>query len=101
MGDPAETFESVVDWLQANYASYRFFVERDLVWTVQLRLIDLIAKSHPSHRVYNDYPILPGRRRSLSADIAVGGSILLRLGMVISVYVVLGGSALAIAGMRK
>jgi hypothetical protein len=42
-----------------------------VVWTVQTRLIKVIADNELPYRVFNDYPMLPGKRRSLSADLAI------------------------------
>jgi hypothetical protein len=65
--NPADLFEQTFSWLQEHYAEFRFFTERDIVWTVQNRLVDLIRTAKVECRVYNDYPMLPGQR----ADIAI------------------------------
>jgi hypothetical protein len=64
-------FLGALDWLQANYGAFTFFVERDIVWTLQLRLRDMLKEAGVDLRVYNDYGILPGERRSLSTDLAL------------------------------
>jgi hypothetical protein len=28
---------NALEWLKENYGRFRFFVERDVVWTIQLR----------------------------------------------------------------
>lgn len=66
-------FISSLDWLRINYSTFRFFVERDIVWTIQTHLIQEIAQAGLSLRVFNDYGILPGSRRSLSADLVLIG----------------------------
>jgi hypothetical protein len=66
-----DLFDDALEWLKENYGSFRFFVERDVVWTVQLRLLEVIAKQNLSFQIFNDYPILPGSRRSLSADLVI------------------------------
>jgi hypothetical protein len=71
MSTPVELFEEALDWLRANYANRRFFCERDIVWTVQKRLLELIATGNQPYQVFNDYPMLPGMRRSLSADLVI------------------------------
>lgn len=64
-------FENAIAWLRENYAAFQFFVERDVVWTLQKHLISQIKEQSLPYRVFNDYPILPGRRRSLCADLAI------------------------------
>jgi hypothetical protein len=66
-----ELFEERLDWQRVNYPHFRFFVERDVVWTTQLHLSELIQAGGQPYRVFNDYPILPGSRRSLCTDIAL------------------------------
>jgi hypothetical protein len=58
-------------WLRERYSDQRFYTERDLVWTVQRRLAGEIAQQGLPYRVFNDYPMLPGPQRSLSADIVL------------------------------
>jgi hypothetical protein len=72
-------FERAVDWLREHYGQFEFWVERDLVWTVQTRLRLIISEDHLPYEVFNDYPLLPGTRRARSADLVirhVGGQIL-------------------------
>jgi hypothetical protein len=57
--------EEAVDWLRANYGRFEFWVERDLVWTLQTRLRTVITECGLPFIVLNDYPMLPGPRRSL------------------------------------
>jgi len=66
-----ELFREAMDWLRENYASFRFYTERDVVWTVQERLRRDIEERGLPLRVFNDYGVLPGKRRSFSADLAV------------------------------
>jgi len=63
--------EEAVDWLRANYGRFEFWVERDLVWTLQTRLRTVITERGLPFIVLNDYPMLPGPRRSLSADLVL------------------------------
>jgi hypothetical protein len=67
----ATLFEDVIAWLQEHYDEFEFWVERDLVWTVQSRLRQMIAEQHLPYRVFNDYPLLPGARRARSADVVI------------------------------
>ena len=48
-------FERAMAWLQENYAARPFFAERDVVWTVQLRVRELIAEARLPYRVFNDH----------------------------------------------
>lgn len=65
--------KSSLDWLRSNYSTFCFFVERDIVWSIQTHLLQEIAKAGLSLRVFNDYGILPGSRRGLSADLVLIG----------------------------
>ena len=60
-----------MSWLIENYDCFDFFVERDVVWTLQKWLTNIIREKHLPLRVFNDFPMLPGRRRSLSTDLAI------------------------------
>lgn len=71
MHTPEQLFDEALVWLRDHYTEYRFFVERDLVWTFQRRLQDQIHDLGLPYRVFNDYPMLPGSNRWLCADIAL------------------------------
>ena len=58
-------------WLRETYAEHGFAVERDLVWTLQRRLVRQAAEDGLDVRVFNDYGVEPGARRHLSADIVL------------------------------
>ena len=73
MKTATELFEEALKWLRRNYVRFRFFAERDVVWTVQVRLMEAIEQERLPFRVFNDYPMLAGKRRSLSADLAILG----------------------------
>jgi len=62
---------SALDWLQQNYGTFTFFAERDIVWTLQLKVRGLLQEAGLAVHVFNDYGILPGNRRSRSADLAL------------------------------
>ena len=75
----AALFEDTVAWLQQHYGTFEFWVERDIVWTVQTHLRELVADRGLPWMVLNDYPMLPGSRRSRSADLVIrdaGGKVL-------------------------
>ncbi len=71
MMEAAVVFESAIEWLRDNYSSFGFVAERDIVWTLQKHLKEALRENGLSHEVFNDYPMLPGKRRSLSADLVV------------------------------
>jgi hypothetical protein len=71
MNSAIEIFLGSIDWLRSSYTQFQFFVERDIVWTVQTYLTDTIDRYGANFRVFNDYGILPGQRRRLSADLAI------------------------------
>lgn len=58
---PAELFEYTLEWLKQHYSGYRFYAERDVVWTVQTRLNREIEKRGLPYRVFNDYRVAPRR----------------------------------------
>ena len=70
----AKLFWDAIDWLRESYSQHQFFVERDVVWTVQKRLIDEISRQDLPYRVFNDFPVLKGNRRGISADLVLLGA---------------------------
>jgi hypothetical protein len=68
---PYQLFDQSLDWLRQSYPTFRFYVERDLVWTVQTRLVQQIERLCLPYQVFNDYAMLPGVHRSLSADLVI------------------------------
>jgi hypothetical protein len=68
-----EIFEGSLGWLKETYRQHAFFVERDVVWTIQLALNREIERRGLPFRVFNDYAIVkgPGGRRGLCADLAI------------------------------
>lgn len=67
----ANLLEEAIAWLQERYDEFEFWVERDLVWTLQSRLRQMIKERSLPFSVVNDYPLLPGARRALSADLVI------------------------------
>lgn len=59
---PTELFESAINTLREEYSTHRFFMERDVVWTVQLQIIGDIERLGLPYRVFNDYDIGVGRQ---------------------------------------
>ncbi len=57
MNDAKQLFWEAIDWLRESYFEHRFFAERDIVWTVQKRLIDEISRKDLPYRVFHNYTI--------------------------------------------
>lgn len=64
-------FTEAMDWLRQHYEQFEFWVERDVVWTVQTHLRQLVAERGLPYQILNDYPMLAGARRVLSADLVI------------------------------
>jgi len=62
----AELFEDAISWLRENYGDYRFFTERDIVWTVQTHIIKLIEKHNLAYRIFHNFRILPRKTTDLA-----------------------------------
>jgi hypothetical protein len=59
-------FENAISCLQENYTDFRFFTERDMVWTVQTHIIKLIEKQNLAYRIFHNFPVLPGKTTDLA-----------------------------------
>jgi hypothetical protein len=80
MNEAARLFEETIAWLRETYDERPFYVERDLVYAVQVHMWEMVRERRLDWEVFNDYPMLPGPRRAFSADLAVrdaSGSVLL------------------------
>ncbi len=64
--EATELFEEALRWLQREYKEYKFFAERDIVWTVQLRILQEIERAGLSYRVFNDHTMWRGVRADLA-----------------------------------
>ena len=72
MDKAIKLFEETFSWLKANYWSFRFFTERDIVWTVQKNLIERIEKENLPYKIFTDFPIMKGKKGvNLCADIVI------------------------------
>ena len=71
--DAAALFEDAMDWLRDSYVEHRFFVERDVVWTAQLRLLREAEHAKLPCRVLNDYTLFERIRPDLA--ILDGGAV--------------------------
>jgi len=59
-------FEDALEWLRSDYDTY--WCERDVVFTLQRHLFEVVPSGW---QVFNDYPMIPGSRRALSADLVL------------------------------
>ena len=66
-----ELFENTIAWLKEHYGEFRFFAERDVVWTVQKQILREIESHCLPYRVFNDYTIVLGKSCSRSADLVI------------------------------
>lgn len=58
-----EVFNCTLIWLQKNYFTFQFYVERDIVWTIQQHVLQLVEDRRLSLKVFNDYPIMFNDKR--------------------------------------
>jgi hypothetical protein len=59
MHDARALFDDAIGWLREHYDDFEFWVERDLVWTIQSRLRKIIRERGRPYAVFNDYPMSP------------------------------------------
>lgn len=52
--DADEIIHCTLDWLQQNYFHFRFYTERDIVWTIQQHATQLVEDRRLSLKVFND-----------------------------------------------
>lgn len=82
LGDATAARTLLLDAIRAMRSTYRvvpFFVERDVVWTVQRWLLDEVARLGLPFDVRTEHAMEPGPRRALAADLAVlnrGGAVI-------------------------
>ncbi|MDE0127794.1 MAG: hypothetical protein OXN97_24770 [Bryobacterales bacterium] len=66
-----QLFFDVLDWLRDTYCTHRFFTERDVVWTVQKRLLHEAASRNLRYRVFHNDRMTKGEAKSAPADLAL------------------------------
>lgn len=72
MTDMLDIFKKSFEQVLSEYARHRFILERDLVWTVQKRLLDDLADANDDYAVFNDFPVEKGKlNRGISVDLAI------------------------------
>jgi hypothetical protein len=50
-----QLFDEAILWLKSNYGHFRFFTERDIVWTLQLHLLEDIEKQRLTLMVFENH----------------------------------------------
>lgn len=68
---PETLLEQALGWFLASYGERPYFVERDVVWTIQTWLVRRVGELELTWQVRNDYAPLPGPRRAPGADIGI------------------------------
>lgn len=71
MKTASDIFEETLGWIKENYEKFVFHKERDITWTMQKKINEIIKDNDLPYRVYDEYPIKPGNRRSICVDIAI------------------------------
>ncbi len=71
MEEAANLFEQAIAWLRENYTRFQFFQERDLVWTVQTRIVKLIQQQGSAYQIFNDYRMMSSNPHSPCADLVI------------------------------
>ncbi|MXZ59353.1 MAG: hypothetical protein F4228_14070 [Acidobacteria bacterium] len=69
--DTRHLFFDVLDWLRNTYRTHRFFTERDVVWTVQKRLLHEAASRNLHYRVFHNDRMTKGEAKSAPADLVL------------------------------
>jgi hypothetical protein len=71
MKTASDIFEEALHWIIDNYEKFGFHKERDIAWTMQKKITEIITDNNLPYKVYDEYPIKPGNRRSICVDIAI------------------------------
>ncbi len=65
--DPLSSlFEESLTWLQANYRSFCFFMERDIVWTLQTHMIEEAERRRLPVWIYDNHKLAGGKQVDLA-----------------------------------
>lgn len=68
-----ELFNSAMKWLQKNYFNHTFYLERDIVWALQNKLVEIINENKLSFAVFNDITIHDNsnKKRKIAPDLII------------------------------
>lgn len=64
--DSSNLFEVVLAWLKDNYESFRFFAERDIVWTLQLYMLREAEMRKLPVKIYDNHKLSKGKQVDLA-----------------------------------
>ncbi len=64
--EESKAFWRALHWVLETWWQHRFFVQRDVVWTIQKRLIDEPAAQSLSYRVHHNYKMPDGTLAALA-----------------------------------
>ncbi len=67
----AAQFKEALEWVSRNYERHSFWCERDVVWTVERKLRELVNEGGPRRLVLPEYPMRHAGRRSECADLVI------------------------------
>lgn len=62
MTEPTALFEDAIGWLNQHYAEFHFFLERDVVWTIQKHLLEAIDAHRLPYRVNYNHDLLGSKQ---------------------------------------
>lgn len=65
MKKATELFEQSLECLREQYIDFRFFTERDIVWTVQTRLIELVKEHQLPYEIFHEHTLSLGKHIDL------------------------------------
>ena len=63
---PTELFENAMDWLRKHYGEYRFFAQRDVEWTLQIHIMQMIQEGNLPYRVFHNHTVTKGNQANLA-----------------------------------
>ena len=63
--DSSQLFEEALAWLKDNYKSFRFFAERDIVWTLQTHMMEEVEGLKLPLRIYDNHKLAWGKQADL------------------------------------
>ncbi|MFA5794934.1 MAG: hypothetical protein WC980_07725 [Candidatus Brocadiia bacterium] len=64
-----EIFLDALSWLRKHYGEFQFFTERDVVWTVQKKITELIGNK--PYKVFNDYVLFREKKSCVKPDLVI------------------------------
>lgn len=62
-------FLDAMKWLRDHYGEFRFFMERDVVWTVQNKITELIGGK--PYKVFSEYSVFRDVKNSQRSDLVI------------------------------